>query len=168
MRNTNCINRRGAFALLEILVIICIVALFAALAVPKAAAQVPTYAPQIVASTNGSTVFTAAASTATNIMAVIDCRKQSTVALSIVTTNVLAETVNANILYYQRSVDGVNYETALYPVGWTSTLANKTIVTNLLSYGAGYIRFPYCTNTSGSGTNIGYLQMYYGVKISAP
>lgn len=129
----------------------------------------PIYAPQIVASTNGSTTFTAAFSSATNIMAVINVGKQASVGIQIASTNVLGDAVNPNILYYQRSVDGVKYETALSPIGWvTAGQTERVVVTNILTYGAGYIRFPYVTNTAGSGTNVGFLQIKQAIKIGAP
>lgn len=136
-----------------------------------AKAQEPRYNEQILVN-SVSNVF----SGATNLLVVADVRKQAKVAVSIVATNDKADAVNANVLYYQRSVAGLSntWETILSPIGWTTSAADidpanpRVIVTNLDTFGAGYIRFKYLTNACGSGTNIGYFHLSYGVKISSP
>lgn len=69
-----------------------------------------------------------------------------------------AATSTSYILYYQRSVDGVNYESTLQPAGFTVAALTSVQHTNLDLNGCGYIKFAYLTNASGSinGTNITY------------
>ena len=136
-----------------------------------ASAQVPTYVPVPLIQN-----IALAASTATNLNAILDCTGQGKVWVSISTTNTKADAVNANILYYQSSATGSSnsWETTLYPIGWTTTAtaidpSNPLIIgTNLDSLGAGYIRFKYLTNACGSTTNIGVFNITYGTKKSAP
>jgi hypothetical protein len=134
-------------------------------------AQVPTYVEQVLVNSVSNTF-----SAATNIAVIAYVGKQAKVAVSIIATNDKPDAVNANILYYQRSVNGSSntFETLLSPIGWTTTAADvspaapRVIITNLDSLGCGYIKFPYLTNACGSGTNIGYFHLSYGVKIQAP
>jgi len=144
-------------------------------------AQAPTYQPQIlvggIALTAGSATNLGTPSTASYQSGVVmDVRKQNKVCVQITTTNSKPDAVNANILYYQRSVIGGSnqWETTLYPIGWTTSAASvnpgapQVIITNLDTLGCGYINFPYLTNAAGSTTNIGLFQLSYGVKIQAP
>lgn len=144
-------------------------------------AQAPVYAPQVLVSgialTAGSATNLGTPSTASYQSGVIaDVRKQNKVLVEIITTNSKPDAVNANILYWQRSVLGSSntFETTLNPIGWTTTAtavnpgAPLVILTNLDTLGCGYINFPYLTNVAGSTTNIGLFQLYYGVKIQAP
>ncbi len=146
-----------------------------------ASAQTPSYTPQVLVSgialTAGSATNLGTPSTASYQSGVVlDCRKQAKVMIQITTTNSKPDAVNANILYYQRSVLGGsnNWETVLYPIGWTTSAASvspgapQVIMTNLDTLGCGYINFPYLTNAAGSTTNIGLFQLSYGLKISAP
>jgi len=127
-------------------------------------AQTPTYAPQSLG------VFTCAAATATNLGYVISCGKQANVAIQVASTNVLDLTGTGNTLYYyQRSLEGVYYETNLSVFAVPGQGKNPaTVVTNIPTQGAGFIRIAYATNAFGSATNLGWGQMWYGVKISAP
>lgn len=146
-----------------------------------AKAQTPTYAEQVlvggVALTAGSATNLGTPSTASYQSGVIaDVRKQNKVMVQITTTNSKPDAVNANILYYQRSLTGSSntWETVLYPIGWTTTAASvnpgapQVIMTNLDTLGCGYINFPYLTNVAGSTTNIGLFRLSYGIKISSP
>ncbi len=143
--------------------------------------QTPAYTPQVlvanVALLAGSATNLGTPATASYQSGVVmDVRKQKTVCVMISTTNAKPDAVNANILYYQRSVSGGsnNWETVLYPIGWTTSAASvnpaapQVIITNLDTLGCGYINFPYLTNVAGSSTNIGTFNLSYGVKISAP
>lgn len=133
-------------------------------------AQVPTYASQTLGT------FTCAAATATNLWLAssngwtVDCRKQANVAVSFTGTNTLDNVGSAVVnLIYQRSVDGSNYETNNGVWGVTMQGKNScTVITNLPSQSAGYIRFLYATNAAGASTNLGIATLSYGVKISAP
>lgn len=111
------------------------------------------------------------ASTATNVGLVIDTRKQATVTLQIDTTNTLNSAVadgTINILYSQ-SVDGVRYWTNLQTVAIVPRgLQWNTVVTNLSSFGAGYIKIHYITNACGGATNVGTMKLQYAVKINSP
>jgi hypothetical protein len=128
-------------------------------------AQSPIYAPQTLGT------FTCAASTATNLNYVVSCGKQANVAVAITTTNTLAEAggVQGMNLVYARSVDGTYYETnqGIWGIVGKGTNIN-TVITNLPTQGAGYIKFWYGTNSNGGTTNVGWAVMSYGVKISAP
>ncbi len=146
-----------------------------------ASAQVPTYNEQVLVS--GVALL---AGTATNLGTpssasyqsgvIMDVRKQSKVCVIITTTNSKPDAVNANVLYYQRGLNGSSntWETVLYPIGWTTSASSvnpgapQVIVTNLDSLGCGYINFPYLTNVAGSTTNIGLFRLTYGLKVSAP
>jgi hypothetical protein len=146
--------------------ILLLITLIAAIALPAQAQK--RYAVQTGQS------FTCAAATATNIAYVIDCRDQASVAISIVSTNSKPDAALGNTLYYQRSIDGSNYETLLKPIGWTTSAADvdpsnpRVIITNLPTFGCQSIRFPYATNASGSTTNIGYATINHAVNWSAP
>lgn len=124
-------------------------------------AQVPTYAPQ----TLYSSVYITTA-TATNVAKVIDTSHQNTAAVQLTQTGDGAST--ANVIYlFVYSVDGVNYDlvnTKVVSVPLTGA-TTTTAVTNLSSFGAGYIKLLYATNSSGVNvTNT----VTYGVKMSSP
>ena len=134
-------------------------------------AQVPIYQENVLVNSVSNSF-----SAATNIAVVAFVGKQAKVAFSIIATNDKPDAVNANILYYQRSVNGGSntFETTLNPIGWTTSAADvnpaspRVIITNLDTLGCGYIKFPYLTNACGSGTNVGYFHLSYGVKIQSP
>ena len=127
-------------------------------------AQTPTYSAQTLSST-----ATIASATATNIAAVIDCRKQNTVAVQITAYGDTGVAANNAVFLY--SVDGVTYSPGTgagqsKTVAFTPTTAGATVFTNLQTYGAGYLKLAYVTNDTGAAvTN---LSIKYGVKISAP
>lgn len=112
--------------------------------------------------------FTNGFSSATNIAYVINCPDQSSVSVQISVTNAAADAVNANTLFYQRSADGVLYHDVLTPIGITMSATSRTIVTNIPTQGAGYIRFPYFTNACGAGTNNSIVTISHSVNWSAP
>lgn len=132
----------------------------------NAKAQVPTYGPQTLWSTNGAGIPSA---TAVAGNAVIDCRKQNTFMLQV---NAQCDTGGgAMSLTLIPSVDGVTYSTATVPngaktVGFTPTTAGVTLCTNLNTYGAGFWKLAYVTNDTGAA--ITNLTIKYGVKVSAP
>jgi len=139
--------------------IIAIIAL-AAIVLP-ASAQVPTYGSQSLWSTNGSTAIPSAV--AKTVGAVIDCRKQNSVALQISAQG--DTSVAAGFLAYSRSVDGSSYSSAKDSVSVTPTTAGVVVITNIPTYGVGFIKVDYYTNATGAAvTN---LVLKYGVKISA-
>lgn len=127
-------------------------------------AQSPIYAPQSLG------VYTCAAATATNLGYVISCGKQANVGIMVASTNTLDLTGTGNTLYYyQRSIDGTYYETNLSVFAVPGQGKNPAVVvTNIPSQGAGFIRIAYATNAFGASTNLGWGQMWYGVKINSP
>lgn len=132
--------------------------LFAAVALH---AQTPTYAPQTLAS------CTLAASTATNLNVVIDCRKQASVTVQIAQTASASSTA-ATTLVYARSVDGSKFETSLSTAAFAQTGTTEMVgITNLPTLGCGFIKILYATNAHASA-NLTALSLKYGVKISAP
>lgn len=110
------------------------------------------------------------ASTATNLNVVLDCRKQASVGVMISGTNSVPSGIDKNTLYYTRSLDNVTYESTLSAIAWNgnTNIVPQGTLTNLSTFGAGYIKFTYLTNGSGSGTNIGDFNLSYGIKTSAP
>jgi len=157
----------------NILSLLGILALGAAM-ITSAHAQSPVYAAQILAGTNGVSRFTVTASTATNMGILIDCRKQNTVAVQIVSTNTAAGSGAGAASYlfrYARSVDGITYDNNLeYAACPASPNGVSTFAwsTNLQSQGAGYIYIPYFTNAMASGTNVGTIVVQQAIKIGAP
>lgn len=125
-------------------------------------AQSPVYSAQ---SLNSSA--TLAASAATNVAVVIDCRKQAYVTVGL---KVQADAANSGniIANYSYSLDGSTYGTTTYNFGFA---ANGTTAvqshTNLNTLGCGYIKINYLTNAAASGalTNI---VLNYGIKVQAP
>jgi hypothetical protein len=97
------------------------------------------------------------------------------VAFSLTASNTVDQSTSGavNGVYFVRSVDGSYYETnnGTY-VTWVPQGKNiMTTVTNINTYGAGWIRVLYVTNAAASGgnnTNMGTLHISYAVKISAP
>lgn len=130
------------------------------------------YAAQTLISSPG-TYTNAAGSAATNYAAVIDCRKQAKVTVQITQTYDGAGT-GACIYYFQRSVDGVNYDyTSATMNGQAVGLAGTgntpvTIQTNLDTLGCGYMRLAWVTNASAASVNLTNLTVKYAVKIQAP
>jgi hypothetical protein len=139
--------------------------LVALLAFAKAQAQVPTYAYQNL-SFFTNWVTASAANLFTNVS--IDCRKQASVTLRLTTANNVTS-ANGFKLYYSRSLGDGSWETALSVVGLVPPTGASTpvLLTNLNTYGAGFIRLEYLTNADGTA-NITNYTAAYGVKISSP
>lgn len=135
-----------------------------------ARAQAPIYAAQSLIT------FTNVSSTATNIGAVIDCRKQATVTIQWTAGNISGTGTDTNSIFFQYSVDGVTYTpntetTPGGPTGKRVTIAATgitptTIVTNLATLGCGYIKLTFGTNSAAAGDTTNVLK--YAIKINAP
>lgn len=126
------------------------------------AQQNPTYASQAIV---GGT-FTTAAQAATNVAFVIDMRKQASVTLQFDNQMSTAAT-DVQTICVQRSVDGLTYNTALQTIALTPIASTaSTLLTNLPSYGAGYLKIAYVTNAAA--TAIATNTFKYAIKISAP
>lgn len=132
-----------------------------------ASAQSPSYGAQTLWTTNGAGI---PAATAVAGNAVIDCRKQATVAVQITAQS---DTSGAAVGFcFVPSVDGSSYGSTTVAgspfklVSFTPGQAATTIVTNIDTSGAGYMKLLYITNTTGAAcTNI---SVKYAVKVSAP
>jgi len=130
-------------------------------------AQSPSYGAQTLWTTNGAGI---PAATAVAGNAVIDCRKQAKVAVQITAQS---DTSGAAIgLCFVPSLDGSTYgsstvgASAYHFVSFTPAQTATTVVTNLDTFGAGYMKLLYITNTTGAAcTNI---SVKYAVKVSAP
>ena len=124
-------------------------------------AQSPVYSAQSLNST-----ATLAASAATNVAVVIDCRKQAYVTVGL---KVQADAANSGniIANYSYSLDGSTYGTQQFNFGFAAngTTAAQNF-TNLNTLGCGYIKINYLTNAAASGalTNI---VLNYGIKVQA-
>lgn len=122
----------------------------------------PIYNPQSL-----NTTATCAASAATNVAVVIDCRKQASVTVWLKAQADAANSANT-IVNYSYSRDGIVYGTQQFNFGFANLGTTAAInFTNLSTYGNGYIKLNYVTNAAASGalTNIG---LHYVTKIQAP
>jgi hypothetical protein len=134
-------------------------------------AQTPVYSAQTLWSTNGAVGAGIPAATAPVINAVIDCRRQASITLAITAqadTGVAAG--NAVFVY---SIDGTSYspstgtQTMVKTVAVTPLVASAvTVVTNLNTFGCGYMKFLYYTNDTGA--SVTNMVVKYGIKIQAP
>jgi hypothetical protein len=140
----------------------------AALVSITAQAQSPTYASQTLWTTNGAGI---PAATAVAGNAVMDVRYQEKVGVQITAQS---DTSGAGVGFmFVPSVDGSTYasagvktESAWKLVTFTPAQTATTIFTNLDTYGAGFMKLSYITNTTGAAcTNI---SVKYGIKISVP
>lgn len=107
---------------------------------------------------------------ATNLNFVIDVSKQASVGVQLTVNFDTAGSTNTATFYFTRSIDAVTYDSigqvvALSPAGAAGR--NVTVVTNLPSYGANYIKLNYLTNASTSA-NITNIAGGYGGKIQFP
>lgn len=137
-----------------------------AFAVPAHAADPAYGVVKIFVSTNTIPI---PAQGATNLATprVIDVRKQAKVALQLYSIASAATTDNITF-YIRSSVDGLTYSTAARTVALAMTGATAlTTVTNLDTYGAGYLRLDAISNAAATATVDG-CYVSYGVKISAP
>jgi hypothetical protein len=121
--------------------------------------------------------FALAFSAATNLNLVVDVSKQNKVTFQIASTNAAAETVNQCAFYYSigtgQVINGTNaFESLTRPLGWTSSSQDpatyKIVTTNVDTLGARFLLFRYCTNSSGSATNLGDVFFGYAIKTQAP
>jgi hypothetical protein len=121
--------------------------------------------------------FALAFSAATNLNLVVDVSKQANVMFQIASTNAAAETVNQCAFYYSKGtgqiINGTNvFEDLTTPLGWTSSSQNpaqyKVVTTNVATLGTRFLLFRYCTNSSGSATNLGDVMFGYAIKTQAP
>lgn len=132
-----------------------------------ATAQSPSYCAQTLWTTNGAGI---PAETAVLGNSIIDCRKQAKVAVAITAQS---DTDGAGLgLCFVPSLDGTTYgtttkgESSHKLVTFTPGQTATTVITNLDTYGAGYLKLLYLTNDTGAAcTNI---SVKYAVKISAP
>ncbi len=135
----------------------------------------PTYAAQ------NLVTFTNKASEVTNLAAnaystTIDCRKQASVALQWLAGSTSGATSDTNSIFLQYSVDGLSWSSGYDttpggPTGKrvTITLNGETpvcLVTNIPTFGAGYLRILSATNSAGTAITTNVIK--YGIKISAP
>ena len=113
-----------------------------------------------------STYGTIAAQSASNTVAVIDCRKQTFTTLQITFQG--SATASDNLTFaFRPSVDGATYDTgAVYPIQLALTTGGvaKTVVTNLPSLpGANFWKLAYITNAAATATVTNY-SIIYGIK----
>lgn len=150
-----------------------IIALFLFASALAVMAQVPIYAPQTLV--NSTTIYTnVMGSTASNVNYTIDCRKQASVAVQISQVYDRAGTV-ATLYYFQRSLDNITWDYPLASmasdnvVGIAGTGNTPSVtVTNIPTYGCGYMRLAWITNASAASVNLTNLVVKYAVKISSP
>lgn len=113
-----------------------------------------------------------AGSSATNVNVIIDTRKQDKVMVQGSFMNDAAGTAVLGF-YFCRSADGTYYDGTNGTAGQYVTVAaagNATVhfMTNLPSYGAGYLKLAYVTNAAAATVNTTNLTVKYAVKIGAP
>lgn len=120
-----------------------------------------------------STGFSNALSTATNIAFTVDCRYQKTVTLEFELAQDSANATTYNFPFARCGLDPTgaprSRQTSLTTLQFATIAAAGTnvISTNIDTYGAGYLYFPYGTNNTG-GANVtnGYVRAI--IKVSAP
>ncbi len=132
-------------------------------------AQIPTYAAQQLLN------FTNTASTATNLSAVIDCRKQASVTIQWI-AGCSASSTASNSIFLQYSVDGVNYNPTLETTeggqkGKRITqhmngITPVILTTNINTFGVGYIKVIGGTNSHATADSTNMLA--YAIKIQSP
>jgi len=135
--------------------------MLAAIAALTMSAEAQTYGVQTLGS------FTAVGEAATNVAYVVDVRKQASVTLQWdrVSSGAGAQVIS---LAFSRSTDGSTYNSTLDSLTLASGGATATTtVTNIPTYGAGYIKIHYMTNANAS-TVFTTNTLKYAVKIGAP
>lgn len=135
--------------------------MLAAIAALTMSAEAQTYGVQTLGS------FMAQGAAATNVAYVVDVRKQSTVTLQWdrISSGAGAQVIS---LAFSRSTDGSTYNSALDSLTLASGGATATTtVTNIPTYGAGYIKIHYMTNANAD-TVFTTNTLKYAVKIGAP
>lgn len=126
--------------------------------------QSPAQTAPVYASQNIGT-FTCAATAGTNVGYVIDTRKQSSVDLQI---ELMADASGAYTFTvpFQYSVDGTTYagmRSGSIAISFNG-VTKQTVVTNIPTYGAGYVKIPHLTNATAS-INVTNGVLKYGIKI---
>lgn len=130
-----------------------------------ARAQAPTYYPYTIVASNSATC---AATAGTNVNKVIPCGKQASVALQI---ELMADATGAYVFTVpiQYSMDGAIYS-GMAPNSIAISfngVTKQTIVTNVPTWGAGFLKIPYLTNATAS-INVTNIIIKSADKISAP
>jgi len=142
--------------------ILSLIAACSMLAVFNTHAEDAVYAPVTLVASGSATC---AAISATNVSKLIDCRKQSTVALQI---SQMADATGAHTTRYifAPSVDGTTFDNkALQAVDISfNGVTAQVIVTNIPSNGAGYLRLSVITNLTAT-INTTNIIVKYGLKI---
>lgn len=123
------------------------------------------YSAQSLIASNSATC---AATAGTNIGVVIDCRKQAKVALQL---ELMADASGAYTftIPVQYSLDGTTFAgmaSSSIAISFNG-VTKQTVVTNIDSQGAGYLKIPYLTNATAA-INVTNIVASYGIKIQAP
>lgn len=126
----------------------------------SARAQTPTYSPQTLTS------FTNGPAAGTNINVVLDVRKQASVAVAVNQKSNGTNVTSAGF-WYELSVDGTKYGNGRFITCTPSGTTEAVTITNLNTFGCGYLRIPYFTNINDV-TGITNATIKYAIKISAP
>lgn len=111
---------------------------------------------------------TCAATAGTNVAATVDCRKQSKIALQV---ELMADANGAYTFTVpiQYSVDGstwANMASSAIAISFNG-VTKQTVVTNVDTQGAGFLKIPYLTNATAA-INVTNIVIKSGVKIGAP
>lgn len=118
----------------------------------------------------GWTSITNGASSSTNLNTVIDVGHQASVGVQLtVGFNALGST-NSAFFLFTRSADGVTYDTVGQQVSFAplSTTATATIITNLPSYGARFIKINAVSNNVAAAIGMTNVAGGYAIKLSSP
>jgi hypothetical protein len=125
----------------------------------NAQAQAPVYASQTFSA------FSCAATAGTNVGLVIDTRKQTSVDIQV---ELMADASGAYTFTvpFQYSLDGITYagmRSGAIAVSFNG-VTKQTVVTNIPTYGAGYVKIPHLTNATAS-INVTNGVIKYGIKV---
>ncbi len=137
-----------------------IAALAMLLATIPSQAQTPTYSAQTLTS------FTNGPASGTNINVTLDVRKQSSVAIQVNQTSDGTNVTSAGF-WIELSLDNSNFGNGRFITCTPSGTTKAVTVTNLSTFGCGYMRIPYFTNINDV-TGITNATIKYAIKISAP
>jgi len=125
--------------------------LLLALSAFTAAAQARYDSSYVLASGDATYITIPGSGARTNVNYVIDSRLQDKITLQI---DVLANTNGAYTFSFpiQRSGDGASYAAITDYITFAVTGHTNTVLTNLSTYGVGWLKIPWLTNNSISGT----------------
>jgi hypothetical protein len=125
--------------------------LLLALSAFTAAAQARYDSSYVLASGDATYITIPGSGAGTNVNYVIDARLQDKITLQI---DVLANTNGAYTFSFpiQRSGDGASYAAITDYITFAVTGHTNTVLTNLSTYGVGWLKIPWLTNNSISGT----------------